>query len=228
MPENYQSTQGNYQAAGYENTPVNYQPVSGNYQNESVEYSNNQNEPVSYQNHQTTEQDQPINNYNYTVEVNQSQQETEQSYYETPTAQVQETNSYVNPTTVEKPQSAEHPDLSTLDLLSDIDFSVELQPLTPQIKVPQISENAIKKPTFYPREEVPKPEPKIEEVIQRPAKKELFTDPSLLNKFTEEVKGLQKLVDKLSSKMAGGLTLLDSKWKTFQDVQVCSIDILCP
>lgn len=107
---------------------------------------------------------------------------------------------------------------SVFDLLSDIDFSVEHKPLMPEIKVPQISESMIKKPINVPRVEPIKP-PK-EEVIERPAKRDLFSDPSLLNKFTQEVKNLQKLVDSLTNKLPSGLTLLDSKWKSFQDVQV--------
>ncbi|KAJ0182115.1 hypothetical protein K1T71_002837 [Dendrolimus kikuchii] len=106
---------------------------------------------------------------------------------------------------------------SVFDLLSEIDFSVEQKPLMPEIKVPQISESMIKKPVNVPKIEPIKP-PK-EEVIERPAKRDLFSDPSLLNKFTQEVKNLQKLVDSLTNKLPSGLTLLDSKWKTFQDVQ---------
>lgn len=111
---------------------------------------------------------------------------------------------------------------SVFDLLSDIDFTVEQKPLMPEIKVPQISESAIKKPIIIQREEPIKPVPK-EEVIERPAKRDLFSDPSLLNKFTQEVKNLQKLTDSLINKTAGGLTVLDAKWKTFQDVQVHDI-----
>lgn len=112
------------------------------------------------------------------------------------------------------------PEPSAFDLLSDIDFTVEQKPLMPEIKVPPISESAIKKVPILPKEvPVLKPVPK-EEVIERPAKKDLFSDPGLLNKFTETVKNLQKLVDSLSNKSVGGLTVLDSKWKSFQDSQV--------
>ncbi|KAI5640662.1 BRO1-like domain-containing protein [Phthorimaea operculella] len=109
---------------------------------------------------------------------------------------------------------------SVFDLLSDIDFTVEAPPLKPQIKVPQISETAIiKRSITLPKEEpIMKPVPK-EEVIERPAKRDVFSDPSLLNRFTEEVKNLKKLVDSLVNKAGGGLTVLDAKWKTFQEVQ---------
>lgn len=110
-------------------------------------------------------------------------------------------------------------DPSVFDLLSGIDFTVEQSPLLPEIKVPQISESAIKKLIATPVP-VAKPVPK-EKVIERPAKRDLFSDPRLLNKFTQEVKNLQNLVDSLTNKTPTGLTLLDSKWKTFQDVQVC-------
>lgn len=110
-------------------------------------------------------------------------------------------------------------ELSAFDLLSDIDFSVEQTPLTPEIKVPQVSESAIKKLVVVPKvEPVVKPPPK-EVVIERPAKRDLFSDPILLNKFTQEVKNLQKLADSLTNKVPSGLTVLDAKWKTFQDVQ---------
>lgn len=109
----------------------------------------------------------------------------------------------------------------SLDLLSGIDFSVvDHKPIMPEIKVPQISENSIvKKPVFEPTE-VFKPQLIKDEVIERPAKRNLFSDPGLLNRFTEEVKGLQRTVDSLTNVMPGGLTLLDSKWKHLQDVQV--------
>ncbi|XP_041968457.1 tyrosine-protein phosphatase non-receptor type 23 [Aricia agestis] len=109
---------------------------------------------------------------------------------------------------------------STFDLLSDIDFTVEQKPLTPDIKVPQISEKVIVKPTVIPKVEPVKPNIQKEEVIERPPKKDLFADPSLLNKFTQEVKDLQRLTDTLSIKTSNGLTVLESKWKTYQDIQV--------
>lgn len=95
----------------------------------------------------------------------------------------------------------------------------------PEIKVPQISESAIVKPAITPKiEPALKPQPK-EEIIERPAKMDMFSDPSLLNKFTQEVKNLQNLVDSLTNKTASGLTVLDSKWKTFQDGQVTQFPV---
>lgn len=108
------------------------------------------------------------------------------------------------------------PELSAFDLLSDIDFTVETKTLMPEIKVPQISESSIKKPI---PQLVKKPVVK-EEVIERPAKRDLFSDPSLLNQFTQEVKSLQRLTETLTNKAGAGLTVLDSKWKAFQDLQV--------
>lgn len=247
VPQNYQSVQENYKNPGnYQSPTGNYQTEQsqyGNNQNEPVYYQNqptNQSEPANYQNQPTNTQSQPTNYQNQpnnqfqpTPDEKQPQnnQDPQVNYqnqpsnnqpvnyqkqpedYQTPTSKAEEIKPEVKP-------SEEKLEPSTLDLLSDIDFSVELKPLTPEIKVPQISENAIKKPAYQTRMDVPKAQPKVEEVIERPAKKDLFSDPSLLNKFTEEVKGLQKLVDKLSSKTATGVTLLDSKWKTYQDVQV--------
>lgn len=110
-------------------------------------------------------------------------------------------------------------ELTAFDLLSEIDFSVEMPPLKPEIKVPQISESAIRKPVV-PKVEPVKKVPVKEEVIERPAKRDLFSDPGLMNQFTQEVKNLQKLTDSLTDKTPSGLTVLDAKWKTFQDFQV--------
>ncbi|XP_060801444.1 tyrosine-protein phosphatase non-receptor type 23 isoform X1 [Amyelois transitella] len=107
---------------------------------------------------------------------------------------------------------------SVFDLLSDIDFTVEHKPLQPEIKVPQISESALKKHVFTPKPEIVKPVVK-EEVIERPPKRDIFADPGLLNKFTQEVKNLQMLVDSLTNVTQGGMTVLDAKWKKFQEVQ---------
>lgn len=117
-----------------------------------------------------------------------------------------------------KPQEVK-PELTAFDLLSEIDFSVEQTPLMPEIKVPQISESSIRKPAV-PRMEPVKKVPVKEEVIERPAKRDLFSDPSLMNQFTQEVKNLQKLTDSLTNKSPSGLTVLDAKWKSFQDFQV--------
>lgn len=118
-------------------------------------------------------------------------------------------------------------ELSAFDLLSGIDFTVEQTPLMPEIKVPQISESAIKKVMPMPKVEPVKKLPPKEEVIERPAKRDLFSDPSLLNQFTQEVKNLQKMTDSLTNRTPSGLTVLDAKWKSFQDVQV-SISNVCP
>ncbi|XP_045762930.1 tyrosine-protein phosphatase non-receptor type 23 isoform X2 [Maniola jurtina] len=115
---------------------------------------------------------------------------------------------------VEEPK----PEPTAFDLLSEIDFTVKHKPLMPEIKVPQISEKAIFKPSVVPKVEPVKPVVK-EEIIERPAKRDLFSDPSLLNSFTQEVKNLHKLTDSLTNKTPSGLTVLDSKWKSFQDTQ---------
>ncbi|XP_072937126.1 uncharacterized protein mop [Epargyreus clarus] len=107
---------------------------------------------------------------------------------------------------------------SAFDLLSDIDFTVEHKPLMPEIKVPQVSEKTIVKAPVISRVETPTPVVK-EEVIERPAKRDIFSDPSLLNQFTQEVKNLQKLTESLTNPTSSGITLLDAKWKNLQDVQ---------
>ncbi|XP_068621073.1 tyrosine-protein phosphatase non-receptor type 23-like isoform X2 [Battus philenor] len=110
---------------------------------------------------------------------------------------------------------------STFDLLSEIDFNVEYKPLTPEIKVPQVSSKVVMKPSV-----VVKPEPTVtrqpskEEMIERPAKQDIFSDPSLLNSFTQEVKLLQNMTDSLTNNTSGGAMVLESKWKMLQDVQM--------
>lgn len=125
-----------------------------------------------------------------------------------------------------KPSSVKVEELKTeptsFDLLSGLDFSVEQTPLKPEIKVPQISEKAIFKPSIVPKQKpvdiaVPK-----EEIIDRPPKRDLFSDPILLNQFTQEVKNLQKLTDTFTNKTSNGLTVLDAKWKHLQEIQVSS------
>lgn len=119
-----------------------------------------------------------------------------------------------------KPEIKTEP--TTFDLLSDIDFNVDYKPLMPEIKVPQVSEKVVIKPTIVPKTEpIVKTEPK-KETIERPAKQDIFSDPSLLNKFTQEVKQLQNMTDSLTNTIAGGVTTLDAKWKMLQDIQVRS------
>ncbi|CAK1544316.1 unnamed protein product [Leptosia nina] len=108
---------------------------------------------------------------------------------------------------------------TTFDLLSDIDFSVEQKPLLPEIKVPQISDKAIFKSPAITKVDTVKPPPEEEEKIQRPVRRDLFSDPSLVNRFTQEVKRLQQITDSLINKTPKGLTVLDSKWKQLQDSQ---------
>ncbi|CAG9784113.1 unnamed protein product [Diatraea saccharalis] len=114
-------------------------------------------------------------------------------------------------------QQEEKQEPSVFDLLSDIDFSVEQKPLMPEIKVPQISEKAIVKPVVVPKSEpVQKPIIK-EETIVRPPRRDLFSDPMLLNSFTQEVKELQKLVENFSNKASS--ECLDAKWNIYRAVQ---------
>ncbi|XP_045534143.1 tyrosine-protein phosphatase non-receptor type 23 [Papilio machaon] len=128
----------------------------------------------------------------------------------------------VKPTEVKqaevKPEVKSEP--TAFDLLSDIDFNVDYKPLMPEIKVPQVSDKVVIKPTVVPKTEpISKPVPK-EETIERPAKQDIFSDPSLLNKFTQEVKQLHNMTDSLTNKTIGGVTILDAKWKMLQDVQM--------
>ncbi|GBP56767.1 Tyrosine-protein phosphatase non-receptor type 23, partial [Eumeta japonica] len=133
------------------------------------------------------------------------------------------TNETVDTTTASAPKAEPLPsetkaEPTAFDLLSDIDFTVNQAPLMPEIKVPPASESTIKRPIVSEPilKSIPKPQ---EVVIERPAKRDLFSDPILLNEFTQEIKKLQNHVDSLTNKMPNGLTLLDTKWKTFQDLQ---------
>ncbi|XP_052758573.1 tyrosine-protein phosphatase non-receptor type 23 [Galleria mellonella] len=200
-PYGYQTIQPN------ESVP-NSQPETTNYganinQSTYMQCGQGQDTSVTFSNNQVTtpKEEMPQPNFDNNVP-------------ETPIASSQiEIETKTEP---EKP--VDKPEPSVFDLLSDIDFAVEHKPLMPEIKVPQISESAIKKSSTPKPMPVVAPAPK-EEVLERPAKVDLFSDPSLLNKFTQEVKNLQKLVDSLTDKTPSRLTLLDSKWKTFQDVQ---------
>ncbi|XP_022126912.2 tyrosine-protein phosphatase non-receptor type 23 isoform X2 [Pieris rapae] len=109
---------------------------------------------------------------------------------------------------------------TAFDLLSDIDFSVDLKPLTPEINVPRVSESArILKPTIAPRVD-PKPAPEEEEPTLRPAEGNLFSDPGSVNRFTQEVKHLQKLVESLTNgpSLGEASTSLDADWRRVLDV----------
>ncbi|XP_053603640.1 tyrosine-protein phosphatase non-receptor type 23 [Plodia interpunctella] len=203
----------------YYNTPYGYQTNTTMQPNEVV----TQAEPVSTNyganmNQSTYMQSGQAQDTNVTFTNNQvttPKEEMAQPNFEQNTAPVTESV----PETPKVEKEEEKNDESVFDLLSDIDFTVEYKPLQPEIKVPQISESAIKKQAVVPKTAVvPKPVPK-EEVIERPAKRDIFSDPSLLNKFTQGVKNLQMLVDSLTNVTQGGLTVLDSKWKMFQDVQ---------
>ncbi|XP_059058125.1 tyrosine-protein phosphatase non-receptor type 23 [Achroia grisella] len=206
--QTYYNAPYGYQTVQPNETVPNSQPETTNYgadmnQSTYMQCGQGQDTSVTFSNNQVT-----------TPKEEMTQPQFDNSIPETPIVPTQkEIETKKEPETpVEKSEP------SVFDLLSDIDFAVEYKPLMPEIKVPQISESAIKKST------VPKPLPVVapppkEEVLERPAKVDLFSDPSLLNKFTQEVKNLQKLVDSLTEKTTTGLTLLDSKWKTFQDVQ---------
>ncbi|XP_038206872.1 tyrosine-protein phosphatase non-receptor type 23-like [Zerene cesonia] len=130
-----------------------------------------------------------------------------------PPTQVEPTLTVRDPPEPE-PKVEEAKEPTAFDLLSDIDFSVEQMPLTPEIKVPPVSEKAIVKSSAIRREEVVKPQPK-EEVIERPPKRDIFSDPSLINQFTQEVKNLQKLTDYLTNTSP---SVLEANLKSSQDL----------
>ncbi|XP_046962007.1 tyrosine-protein phosphatase non-receptor type 23 [Vanessa cardui] len=189
---------------------------SGQAQDTSVTFTNNQ---VSTTKENVIEQSDPngVSNQNYQPIESTTQNKNVASTNQTPPVEsAPNENTETNPVSEADDKK---PELTTFDLLSEIDFTVEQKPLMPEIKVPQISERAIFKPNVTTKvEPVVKQVPKEEE-IERPEKREIFSDPSLLNQFTQEVKNLQKLTDSLTNKTAGGITVLDSKWKSFQDVQ---------
>lgn len=204
-----------YQTVKPEEFVPNSQPISTNFtvdMNQSTYMQSGQahNTSVTYTSHQVLS---PTEN------VTESKIESSVENQTTTSVSINLEQSKPDPQPVEvaEPETKNEP--SAFDLLSDIDFTVEQTPLMPQIKVPQISENAIKKVIVPPKVEVVKKLPPKEEVLERPAKKDLFSDPSLLNTFTQEVKYLQKLTDSLTNTTPGGLTVLDAKWKTFQAVQ---------
>lgn len=129
----------------------------------------------------------------------------------------------------ETPEVKEVKEPSALDLLSGLDFSIEQTPLVPEIRVPPVSEYVIRK---VPQKEMSQTKMLEsddmceDETLVRPSKKDIFADPSLLNRFTQEVKSLQQFVDGLTKKTHSGITMLDSKWKKIQDAQVFFICFL--
>ncbi|XP_037866683.1 tyrosine-protein phosphatase non-receptor type 23 isoform X2 [Bombyx mori] len=187
---------------------------SGQGHDTSVTFTSNQVFSQKENDVQSTEQNGVSTESRDTMEALQAPQSNDVSVQETVPTPVQTTEQVAeNPIEEIEPK----PEISVFDLLSDIDFTVEQKPLMPEIKVPQISESAIRKQVL------PKPEPAKapkEEALVRPAKRDIFSDPSLLNQFTQEVKNLQRLVDSLTNRTPSGLTLLDSKWKMYQDVQL--------
>ncbi|XP_045514066.1 tyrosine-protein phosphatase non-receptor type 23 isoform X2 [Pieris brassicae] len=117
---------------------------------------------------------------------------------------------------------AEGGEPSAFDLLSDIDFSVDRKPLTPEINVPRVSEIArILKPAMAPRvAPSPAPEEEEEEPTTPPAEGNVFSDPGSVNRFTQEVKHLQNLVDFLSNGTSpgDGSTSFGADWRRVLDV----------
>lgn len=54
----------------------------------------------------------------------------------------------------------------------------------------------------------------------RPASKDPFDDPEVLNQFTQEVEKFDKFIESLTAKTLNGPTPLDMKWKELCDFQV--------
>ena len=202
---NPSNSQSNYVTSIAVNQNQSNVSLNQNYQENVISSQSNIGNNRTYPSTTTVDQNQQ-------KEMKQNDQKANETPIENSRKEIPETKTVIK---------EDNKELSSFDLLSDIDFSVEQKPLMPEIKVPQISEKAIVKPTV-PKLEPVKQVPKAE-IIERPAKKEIFSDPSLLNQFTQEVKNLQKLTDSLTNRTPSGITVLDAKWKIFQDVQVSKI-----
>ncbi|XP_028169896.1 tyrosine-protein phosphatase non-receptor type 23 [Ostrinia furnacalis] len=220
--QTYYNAPYGYQTIQPNDTLPATQPESTNYgasmnQSTYMQSGHAQNTSVTFMNNQVSSPKEEIPEPNY----NQNASEVNNQTVQAPVETVEQVEKPVEKPVEKKPvkiKSEEKPEPSVFDLLSDIDFTVEQKPLMPEIKVPPISESAIKKPLVVPKvEPQPKPVPK-EEVVERPAKMDLISDPMLLNQFTQEVKALHKMLDKTSSTNSTR-EILDLKWKSLMDSQ---------
>ncbi|XP_050667403.1 tyrosine-protein phosphatase non-receptor type 23 isoform X2 [Leptidea sinapis] len=116
-----------------------------------------------------------------------------------------------------EPSSKETRDEPTaFDLLADIDFTIEQKPLTPEIKVPPMAEKNVARSSVMAARALSTPAPIPP--VARPPRVDIFSDPALLNRFTQEVHNLKTLVETLGRETPSGLTPLDSKWKALQEL----------
>ncbi|VVD01973.1 unnamed protein product [Leptidea sinapis] len=112
--------------------------------------------------------------------------------------------------TRDEPSSKETRDEPTaFDLLADIDFTIEQKPLTPEIKVPPMAEKNVARSSVMAARALSTPAPIPP--VARPPRVDIFSDPALLNRFTQEVHNLKTLVETLGRETPSGLTPLDSK-----------------
>lgn len=100
----------------------------------------------------------------------------------------------------------------------------------PEIRVPPVSECVIRKVQPKDYSESKSTElitPDEDEPSLKPPKRDIFSDPGLLNKFTQEVKSMQQFVDSFTKKTHSGITMLDSKWKKIHETQVSLLKTFC-
>ncbi|XP_077296502.1 tyrosine-protein phosphatase non-receptor type protein myopic isoform X2 [Arctopsyche grandis] len=238
VPNNQDMNENHYQpnlytSAGHYGTVQSSSNISTERQTNTPEVPQVSNaNPVQYsqQNHSANYDQQPsyieqpsTNGQNSVTYMNSHDNKTTMTYSDE--GKASKTTSHVSEEQVKSPETPEVKEVkepSALDLLSGLDFSIEQTPLVPEIRVPPVSEYVIRK---VPQKEMSQSEMLEgddvceDETLVRPPKKDIFADPSLLNKFTQEVKSLQQFVDGLTKKTHSGITMLDSKWKKIQDTQ---------
>lgn len=199
--------------AQYYSLPYGYQSINSNEVSQNNQINNN--EPVS------TEQP-TMNGKGGLTYINSNDNTTTTTYSDQGKTRLNSSTS-VDESNEESSNAENENEPSTIDLLTGIDFSIEQTPLMPEIKVPPVSEQVIRKapPKDYPESnptELITPDEDTPSL--RPPKRDIFSDPGLLNKFTQEVKSMQQFVDSFTKKTHSGITMLDSKWKKIHETQV--------
>jgi tyrosine-protein phosphatase non-receptor type 23 len=234
---NYQN-QPQTQVASQYPTPT---PTQQGYQNYNNYYgqTNQQQQYPGYQYNNTTypstqqqQPDQPIQS-----NLNNIQQQVQQ-----PQSQVASTQAPQQPQTVVAPVQKPVPKSSNIDLLADIDFSINsiptltplkaenspvkvLQPITPvEIEKPPVAKlNEDLTDIDLSISKINISETNVTTQIEQEKSKKLedpFDDANILKQFHKEVESLEKFMETLTIKTLSGVTPLVNKWKELQDLLV--------
>ncbi|XP_034942485.1 tyrosine-protein phosphatase non-receptor type 23 isoform X2 [Chelonus insularis] len=193
----------------------------------SSQHSNKTFEPtVDEKNYYTT----PYGVQNYNQETAKSESNNYGQTY------VQSSNNETVTTTSESKKSEISPELkSNLDLLADLDITINHAPLVPEIQpTKKESKNdstfdVVEKPNKKENDDtnISQIDDKLENLqivwdtwyndVQ--PKKDPLGDPVILQKFINDIEKYEKFIDSLTVKTLSGSTSLDIKWKEVQDFE---------